>query len=91
MLFSLIQTAHSSGGIDKEGEDELDGNGEKISQNSTSRHFDVKLMIIQKIETKNKKWGLTRSRKGLTRSRKKKKKKKRRDNRKSSGRIAPAT
>jgi hypothetical protein len=30
MLFSLIQTAHSSGGIDKEGEDELDGNGEKI-------------------------------------------------------------
>ena len=63
MLFSLIQTAHSSGGIDKEGEDELDGNGEKISQNSTSRHFDVKLMIIQKIETKNKKWGLTRSRK----------------------------
>jgi hypothetical protein len=48
-------------------------------------------MIIQKIETKNKKWGLTRSRKGLTRSRKKNKKKKRRDNRKSSGRIAPAT
>jgi hypothetical protein len=32
-------------------------------------------MIIQKIETKNKKWGLTRSRKGLTRSRKKNKKK----------------
>lgn len=69
----MQSNSNSSGGIDKEGEDELDGNGKKISHNSTSKHSGVELMTIRKIKTKNRKWGLTRSRKGLTRSRKKKK------------------
>ena len=66
--------SNSSGGIDKNGEDELEGNGKRFYQKSISKRFDTESVTVLKKKMKNRKRGLTRSRKGLTRSRKKKKK-----------------
>lgn len=68
--------SNSSGGIDKEGEDELGGNGEERRLNPISESWDTEFITERKINGKNTTRGLTRSRKGLTRSRRHKKKKK---------------
>lgn len=91
--------SNSSGGIDKEGEHELGGNGEPRWPNSMSVGAGTEFMTRWKTKKKCAQQGLTRSRKGLTRSRRrekenKKKKKndekyKKKQRRKSSGRIAP--
>lgn len=60
---------NSSGGIDKEGEDELVGNRERGRSNSISLDSDIGSFTKVKTKKTNTVWGLTRSRKGLTRSR----------------------
>jgi len=63
------QNWNSSGGIDKEGEDELGGNGERRRSNSISVDCDIGSSTKAKTKKTYRMGGLTRSRKGLTRSR----------------------
>ena len=61
--------SNSSGGIDKEGEEEMGGKGVEECANSTSECCDIEVTRKKKTKTRKTRRGLTRSRKGLTRSR----------------------
>lgn len=65
----FISGRSSSGGIDKEGEDELGGNGEGRRPYSTSLTRDSEPGAGRRSDGAGTEGGLTRSRKGLTRSR----------------------
>lgn len=62
----------SSRGIDKIGENDLDKLKIEIQTDSIPNKNSIRSLKRQKTQTLRKGWGLTRSRKGLTRSRKKK-------------------